>query len=533
LAPGIDLFEIEEAEQLMRKVVVMLSILSIVAMIAWKVTQPVREQKARRAELLLTSDAANLDRVVRIWGDDWLGYLIFRSRRFQTEMQRYRLGVRYDLVFDFKERFRGLENGSCDFVAATIDSYLSDGEESGFPGVITWVIDESYGADAIIGGPNVKSIDALNQTKLKGALVGFSPSEFLLKAQVANFRMNALLPRVAGFRVDKEEDAYAALAKGNVDFAVLWEPFVSQALKEINGATRLLDSSQTKGIIVDVAIGSRKALAGDPALGEKVARAYFDTLNYYLDHADEFRELASADSKKDAATAGAMLDGIKFVPFSENCSSWFGLDAKSPEEGVVDAINRIARILGEVGDVKDDPFNGNPFSIVNSKPLRTLNEAPAELLANEVKMPGPTPLPGGAAFFRRLSDEEWKRAAAKTVGTLVDEPIIFGSGSSGVPEDFEPTLRDALYRLAHYPKYRVIVSGYVSPGDDPQADQQLSEERALTIKRYLVEQGGVQEDRIFAQGLGSTDLPTKLPDESDAAWKRRARRAKIYLAQEP
>jgi outer membrane protein OmpA-like peptidoglycan-associated protein len=89
-----------------------------------------------------------------------------------------------------------------------------------------------------------------------------------------------------------------------------------------------------------------------------------------------------------------------------------------------------------------------------------------------------------------------------------------------------------MYRLAHYPKYRVIVNGYVSPGDDPEADRKLSEERALVIKRFLVEQGGVQEDRIYTQGLGSTDLPVHMSDESDAAWKRRARRAKIYLAQE-
>lgn len=520
----------------MRKVIAALSIFAIVAMIGWKITQPSRQKKSRQAELLLTSDAANLDRVVRVWGDDWLGYLIFRSRRFQKEMQKYRLGVRYDLVFDFKERFKGLEKGECDFVAATIDSYLANGAESGFPGVITWVIDESYGADAIIGGPKVKSIDALNDPQLKGALVGFSPSEFLLKAQIANFRMDALLPRVASFRADKAEDAYAALAKGKVDFAVLWEPFVSQALKDINGTTRLLDSSQTKGVIVDVAIASRKALASDPALAEKVARAYFNALNYYLDHAEEFRELAAADSKKDGATAATMLNGIKFVPFSENARSWFGLDANLPEDGLVDAINRISRILAQVGDVKGDPFNGNPFSIVNSKPLRTLHEAPAELLASELlnarTSVGPTPMPGGAAFFRRLTDDEWKRVTGKVVGTLVDEPIIFGSGSSGVPEDFQPVLRDAIYKLAHYPKYRVVINGYVSPGSDPQADQQLSAERAQVIKRYLVEQGGVQEDRIFTQGLGSTDLPAQLADESDAAWKRRARRAKIYLAQE-
>jgi outer membrane protein OmpA-like peptidoglycan-associated protein/ABC-type amino acid transport substrate-binding protein len=516
----------------MRKLIVILSILAIVLMVGWKLTQPQRAQKARRAELLLTSDAANLDRVVKVWGDDWLGYLLFRSRRFQKEMQKYRLGVRYELVFDFKERFRGLEKGDCDFVAATIDSYLANGQESGFPGVITWVIDESYGADAIIGGPNVKSVDTLNRPNLKGAFVGYSPSEFLLKAQIANFRMNSLLPRVAGFRTDKEENAYSALARGKADFAVLWEPFVSQALKEIPGSTRLLDSSQTKGIIVDVAIASRKTLAAEPELANHVTRAYFDTLNYYLNHADEFRELAAADSQKDTATATTMLNGIKFVTFSDNARSWFGLDDKVPEEGLVDAINRIAHMLGEVGDIKGDPFNGNPFSIVNSKPLRKVYEAPAELLANEIVAPGPTPLPGGAVFFRRLSEEDWKRVADKVVGTLVDEPIIFGSGSAGVPEDFQPTLREAIYKLAHYPKYRVIINGYVSPGSDAEADRQLSEERALVIKRFLVEQGGVQEDRIYTQGLGSSDLPSRETDESEAAWKRRARRAKIYLAQE-
>lgn len=516
----------------MRKLIVTISILAMLAMFAWKATEPARRQKARRRELLLTSDAANLDRVVKVWGDDWLGYLIFRSRRFQKEMQKYRLGVRYDLVYDFKERFRGLDRGDCDFVAATVDSYLANGQESGFPGVITWVIDESYGADAIIGGPKVKSVDALNQAGLKGAMVGFSPSEFLLKAQVANFRMNALLPRLGSFRVEKAEDAYSMLARGKAEFAVLWEPYVSRALKEIPDTTRVLDSSQTKGIIVDVAIASRKVLAADPELAARVGRAYFDTLNYYLGHAEELRELGSADTGKDAATASTMLNGIKFVPFAENARTWFGLDDKVPEEGLVDVINRIAHLLREVGDIQGDPLNGNPYGIINSKPLRTLHETPAELLTNEIRTGDPPPMPGGSAFFRHLGEEEWKRVAGRLVGTLVDEPILFGSGSSDVPEDFQPTLRDAVYRLAHYPRYRVIISGYVSPGDDPEADRRLSEERAVVIKRFLVEQGGVQEDRIYSQGLGSTDLPSHTSDESDAAWKRRARRAKIYLAQE-
>ena len=517
----------------MKKLAVILSILAMVAMFAWKAYQPWREQKARQNALLQTSDAGNLSRIVRVWGDDWLGYLIFRSRYFQRQLGQERLGVRYEMAPDFKERFKGLASGECDFAMATVDSYLTNAQELGYPGVIAWVVDESFGADAIIGAPGVKSLDALNNEKVRGAFVGCSPSEFLLKAQVAAFHLNALLPKIAGFRMDKEESAYAALARGKADFAVLWEPFTSQALHDIPGTVRLLDSGNTKGLIVDVAVVARKLLATDPDLVEKVARAYFLSLDYYLQHADEFRELAGADSRKDIGTATTMLNGIKFASFTENVQRWFPVSGQNAmaEEGVIDSINAVSRILADVGDVKGDPLGGNPYSIINSTVLKAVAKAPGALAADAPRLAKPAPT-ADQPFFRALTGEEWQRVSARVVGTLVDEPILFENGSSGIPEEFQAVLRDAVYKLAHYPKYRLIVDGYVSPGSDPAADQALSGERAASIKRFLVEDGGVQEERIHAVGKGATDLPARGEDESDAAWKRRCRRARIFFVQE-
>jgi len=516
----------------MRKLTVIFSILAIVAMFAWKAYQPWREKKARQAALLQTSDAGNLSRIVHVWGDDWLGYLIFRSRYFQRQLGENRLGIHYEMMPDFKERFRGLSSGDCDFAVATVDSYLTNAQDLGYPGVITWVVDESFGADAIVAAPGVKSLDALNDAKTRGAFVGFSPSEFLLKAQVSAFHLNTLLPKIPGFRVDNEESAYAALARGKADFAVLWEPLTSQALHDIPGTVRLLDSANTKGLIVDVAIVARKVLATDPDLVEKVARAYFLTLDYYLQHADEFRELAGADSHKDIATATTMLNGIKFTSFPENTQRWFPVSGQMvpTDEGVIDSINAVSRILGEVGDVKGDPLGGNPYSIVNSTVLKALAKAPGALVADMPKLVKIAP--PDQPFFRALTAEEWQRVSGRVVGTLVDEPILFENGSSGIPEEFQAALRDAVYKLAHYPKYRLVVNGYVSPGSDPAADQALSAERAASIKRFLIEDGGVQEERINAVGKGATELPTRYEDESDAAWKRRCRRARIFFVQE-
>ena len=114
-------------------------------------------------------------------------------------------------------------------------------------------------------------------------------------------------------------------------------------------------------------------------------------------------------------------------------------------------------------------------------------------------------------------------------GTLIDEPIVFAPGRAEIPEDFQGTIRDAVPKLANYPNFRVVVEAHVSPGDSPEADQTLSDERALEVKRFLVAECQVPEDRVLARGKGSTETPQRYPNESDAAWNRSARRARIFL----
>ncbi|MBI4024455.1 MAG: OmpA family protein [Verrucomicrobia bacterium] len=518
----------------MKRVIVIATIVSIVLMVAWKVSEPLRQRRTKQTEILQTSDAGKVDRVIRIWGDDWLGYLVFRSKIFQRELQKHRLGVKYEMVPDFKERFAGLEKGACDLVAATIDSYLLNARDLDYPGVIVFVIDESYGGDAIVGGQKIKSLDDLNRKGVKGAFVGYSPSEFLLKAEVAHFKLNDLLPQVGGFRVDNVEAAYKKLALGQIDFAVLWEPFVSRALKEITGAKSLINTAQAQGIVIDVAIASRKLVAKDPDVTERVARAYFSALHEYLNSAPAFHELAAADSGKDEVTAGQMLNGIKFVSFADNCHEWFSVAKKGGEERLTDSIRRIEKILAAVGDLKDDPLQGNPYTIVNSHLLQGIFDKQGDRWlppSPNVSVSTATMKPS-SAFFRSLAEQDWQKAARNIVGTLVDRPITFDTGQSEIPDEFQDLLRDATYKLAHYPTQRIVIEAHVSPGDNPQMDQELSEQRALAIKGFLVKECNVSEERIWARGLGAANPPNMYPDESAQAWKRRCRRAKIYLVQE-
>ena len=95
----------------MKKILTISTLLVIAAMLAWKWTQTGRERKKQEELLLQSSDAVDFDRTITVWGDDWLGYLIFNSRAMQGYLKEKKLGIRYENVFDFEERVEGLNSG--------------------------------------------------------------------------------------------------------------------------------------------------------------------------------------------------------------------------------------------------------------------------------------------------------------------------------------------------------------------------------------------------------------------------------------
>lgn len=490
----------------------------LVGMLAWKFTEPWRESRQRDAHLTQTSDASKIDHTVTILGDDWLGYLIFRSPHFRSVLEEKAIAVRFEMEPDFQKRFERLASGECELVCATIDSFLVNAQTSNFPGVIVFGIDESYGGDAVIGSADFNTIDDLRAETATGAFVGFSPSEFLLKSQIAHFGIDNLKPNLARFRTNDASEAFQRLKSGQANFAVLWEPFVSKALREIPGAKRIMDTRQARGVIYDVAIASREMVAEKPEVVREITNAYFATLNHYLSNEGEFRKLAQEDSGESRENVAAMIGGIRFLTILDNREMANG----SSDLRMTDAVTNITRILLEVGELSSDPLKGNPRLIVNST---FLNEAEDPSVAASSASPI-------RSFFGPLSDAEWKRLDQNRTGTLLEKPITFGVGQSTIPDEFQDELRLAAQKLVHYPRHRVIVQAHVSPGSDPEADLQLSTERANVIRDFLVTEAKVARNRIYAAGVGGLEPVEKKQGESLNAWKRRCRRAKIYLAED-
>ncbi len=516
----------------MKKTLSLLLVLATVAMIGWGLTRSWREARRQKDLFARTSDTRHFDRTVTVWGDDWLGYLVLRSPRFARALADQGIGVHWAMEPDFAKRLAGLRDGKCDFAAVTLDSYLANGEATGWPGVVAFVIDESFGGDAVLAkDPNIKSLDDLDKPGTRGAFVGLSPSEFLLRSEISHFHLDRLRPGLEASRVDSVDTAYNALRDGRVQFAVLWEPLVSRAKAEIPGARVLIDTQQAQGLVIDIALASRKLIAEDPKLAETVTHAYFEALHDYLNNAAAFTDAAAQDSSKPLGEAETMLRGIRFATLPDNASDWL-LQSRDQDARLVGSVRQIQAILRD-HQQHIDLQNDDPNSILYRGTIQAVAAHPGNIPA----------LAGGAAaannpnagnhrlgaYYPPLTPAQWDDLSKQVRGTLIDEPIVFAPGRSEIPEDFQSSIRDAVPKLANYPNFRVVVEAHVSPGDSPEADQTLSDARALEVKRFLVTECQVPEDRVLARGKGSTETPQRYPDESDAALNRRTRRARIFL----
>jgi len=504
----------------MKKVLTVLIILATLGMVVWGVTRTWREESEWRDLIHATSELPPTNRTITILGDEWLGYFAFRSFDFRRRMAEEGIRVKFRMEADFETRIQALRDGEAEFIVATLDSYLTNGGRFGWPGVVVFVIDESFGGDAVIAREGIASVDDLNGPEIRGAFVGESPSEFLITSQASHFELGQLMPRLKEMRVGSAEEAYEALESGKVDFAVLWEPLTSKALSELDGVRKLVDTREAQGIIIDIALASRRVVADDPQLVQTVTRAYFQTLHDYLNDVGKMQKVAARDADKSQEEAARMLVGIKLSTLDENRTRWL-----FEQELLADRAGSISRILADAGIRVTLPAD-DPRSLIHTSALGAVANNPGDIPAVAARY-HPT-----GNDFAKLSDEEWAGLARQVRGTLLDEPITFRPGSTEIPEDFKYLLRDALPKLNHYPTHRLIVEAHVAPGDDPEGAVALSENRAEAVKEFLVLEGGVPRERIHTIGAGDTKPPDRLEDEGYPAWQRRARRARITLVGE-
>jgi outer membrane protein OmpA-like peptidoglycan-associated protein len=103
-----------------------------------------------------------------------------------------------------------------------------------------------------------------------------------------------------------------------------------------------------------------------------------------------------------------------------------------------------------------------------------------------------------AAGGRKLWD------ALSTSGRAVTHGILFATGSAQLRPQSTPTLKEIGDLLTQHPDLRLTIEGHTDAVGDAAANQTLSEQRAASVKAFLVSTYGVSADRLQTKGFGAT-----------------------------
>jgi outer membrane protein OmpA-like peptidoglycan-associated protein len=110
--------------------------------------------------------------------------------------------------------------------------------------------------------------------------------------------------------------------------------------------------------------------------------------------------------------------------------------------------------------------------------------------------------------------------------SVVWEEINFNTGEATLQKNSTPSLKTLAKFLQENPDFRVEISGHTDNQGDEENNQSLSQERAKTVVKYLIEEGFISPKRLEAKGYGSSQ-PLNANDTEENRKKNRRVEVKI------
>lgn len=176
--------------------------------------------------------------------------------------------------------------------------------------VVLLVADESTGGDQVLRSQRLEG-DPLsaNPLRLGTTLGGFG--ELFLDTWVEQAdvdRRRVLWTNVDGSEIPK------ALAEGRIDIGHTWQPYANQA--QALGATTIFSSADSPGLILDVVLTTRAALASKPEAIRGFAAAWFEATEYWRANGAEGDALVA--EALGLAPGSISLEGVSLYGLDDN-----------------------------------------------------------------------------------------------------------------------------------------------------------------------------------------------------------------------
>ncbi len=124
------------------------------------------------------------------------------------------------------------------------------------------------------------------------------------------------------------------------------------------------------------------------------------------------------------------------------------------------------------------------------------------------------------------------KQSAQGIVVVLPENILFDFDKYNLRPNAAPTLAKLALLLKNYPQAPVAINGYTDSMGGDAYNQTLSENRAKSVKTYLVEQLDIPANRLQTKGFGKANpvAANSNPDGSDnAQGRQKNRRVEVII----
>jgi NitT/TauT family transport system substrate-binding protein len=259
--------------------------------------------------------AGGSDQPIKLALSPWPGWFVWYLVKEKGFFEKN--GVKVDLVWFpvYSDSLSALASGKVDANSQTLSDTLAPASK-GIPLKAVLVNDNSNGGDGVVVKPNINSLQELKGKKVATELGTVDHLLMLTALEKAG-----LAEKDVSYTNMTVNDAGPAFISGNLDGAVLWEPFLSKAIQEGKGKL-LFSSKDTPGLIPDLLVFKDEITKNRPEDVKKILNAWFDALDYWKANPEESLQIMAKAAETPVEEYKAGVDSVKIFQLEDNVKAF-------------------------------------------------------------------------------------------------------------------------------------------------------------------------------------------------------------------
>jgi outer membrane protein OmpA-like peptidoglycan-associated protein/ABC-type amino acid transport substrate-binding protein len=426
----------------------------------------------------------------------------------------YGIDVQFILIEDPVAKLNAFIKGDVDVMWDTVDSWANEASRLAEQGMSAKSIlqeDWSRGGDGIAALKSIKSIEDLRGKKI--ATTKFTPSHWLLLYMLSQSGLTAQEKAQIEQNLvftNEAPQAAAAFKAGKVDAAVTWEPDLSGAVAARgDDAHILVSTTAATNVIADTLVARQDVIDQAPKTLQSFVAGWFDAISVMKEDPQGSDALVASALKLTPEDVSGMLSGLKLTAWADN-AQFYGLHGGKAHFNTLFnsafVIWRKKGVVSKVVDAKD--WADSRFVVALAEKYQ------GQKVEESFAFKGKPTVNDRAIVNKSLS-------------------IHFSTNSDEIMPGSFFTLDALGETMLAFGNTYLQVEGNTDARGSAAANKTLSQRRAESVKRYLVKNFNIPEERFVAIGHGSSNPVASNATEDGRAMNRRTDIKVVLNTQSP